>query len=120
MTPSRDEEIKSTLKRCSTASVEAAIRFQSSHASEDLATVIHGVLERDLPETHADSLLAATDDSRLIEDLGLDSFGMIELVMAAEDIFCITIPNDDLRQVTTLGALKSYLLSKVNSAASAA
>ncbi len=115
MTTSREEEIKSTLKRCSDDTVSAAIRFQTSHSPEDLATVIHGVLKRDLPETHTEALATATDDSRLVEDLGMDSFGMIELVMAAEEIFAITIPNQELRDVTTLGSLKSYVLEKVKS-----
>lgn len=38
-------------------------------------------------------------DSRLVEDLGLDSLELVELVMAIEDEFAVTIPDDLPRAV---------------------
>ncbi len=112
MTATREQEITSALKRCSPESVEAALRFQTTHAEEDLSKIINGVLARDLPDTHTAQLATATNDTRLVDDLGMDSFGMIEVVMTAEEVFGLTIPNQELRDIHTLGSLKSYLLSK--------
>ena len=112
-TPEREQEIRAALKRCSSETVNAALQFPQTHSAEDLAIIIHGVLQRDLPDTHGDALEKATDATRLIDDLGMDSFGMMEVVMTAEEVFGITIPNQELRDITTLGALRTYLLSKV-------
>lgn len=114
ITPLRQKEITSALKRCSGETVSAAIRFQSTHTDEDLYTIIYGVLERDLPDTHIAELAAADNDTLLIEGLGMDSFGMIEVVMTAEVAFGITICNQDLRDIHSLGSLKNYLLTNVH------
>jgi acyl carrier protein len=115
MTATREQEITASLKRCSPETVAAALSFQTTHSEADLSKIINGVLERDLPDTHTAELAAATDETRLVDDLGMDSFGMIEVVMTAEEVFGITIPNQELRDIHTLGALKSYLLGKVHS-----
>lgn len=114
-TDSREQDIIRALKRCSDESVAAALRFQASHDAADLSLIIKGVLERDLPDTHTAAMATATDSTRLIEDLGMDSFGMMEVVMTAEEVFGISVANQELRDVTTLGSLKSFLLSKVKS-----
>ncbi len=117
MTPTdtRNQDIVRSLKRCNEACVEAALRFQTSHDSGDLALIIEGVLARDLPDTHITALATATDDTRLVEDLGMDSFGMMEVVMTAEEVFAISVANQELRDVNTLGKLKAFLLTKVRS-----
>ncbi len=112
-TDPREQEIIKALKRCNDDSVAAALRFQKSHDPADLSLIINGVLERDLPDTHTEALPTATDSTRLVEDLGMDSFGMMEVVMTAEEVFGITVANQELREVTTLGALKTFLMQKV-------
>jgi acyl carrier protein len=114
MTIAREKEISDALKRCSHQTLAAAIRFQSTHTDEDLTIIINGVLERDLPDTHVAELAGADDHTLLIEGLGMDSFGMIEVVMTAEIAFGITICNEDLRDIHTLGSLKNYLLANVH------
>lgn len=110
---SREQEITRTLKRCSKATIEAALRYQSTQADEDLIVIIRGVLTRALPDENAAAVETANDDSRLVEDLGLDSFGMIEVVMAAETIFGISIANSEMRGNVTLGELRAFLKSKL-------
>ncbi|MEO6788787.1 MAG: phosphopantetheine-binding protein [Chthoniobacteraceae bacterium] len=110
---SREQEITRTLKRCSKATIEAALRYQSTQADEDLILIIRGVLTRALPDENAAAVETANDDSRLVEDLGLDSFGMIEVVMAAETIFGIFIANSEMKGNVTLGELRAFLKSKL-------
>ena len=112
-TDTREQDIIRSLKRCSEETVAAALRFQTTREPADLEVIIRGVLERDLPETHTANMATATDSTRLIEDLGMDSFGMMEVVMTAEEVFGITVANQELREVTTLGTLKTFLMSKV-------
>ena len=109
---SREQDIIRALKRCSEPTIAAALRFQTSHDDNDLEFIIKGVLERDLPEAHAAAMATATDATRLMEDLGMDSFGMMEVVMTAEEVFGISVGNPELREVTTMGSLKAFLTAK--------
>jgi acyl carrier protein len=109
----RTEEISKALKRCSDETVAAAFRLQERVDDTDIDGVIRGVLARDLQEERLPTLPEASDDSRLIEDIGMDSFGMIEVVMTAEEVFGITISNEEMKGIRTLGELKSFLRSKL-------
>ena len=44
-----------------------------------------------------------TLDARFAEDLAADSLALVELVMAFEDEFNITVPEDELDAVKTVG-----------------
>ena len=45
------------------------------------------------------------DDSKLVEDLGADSLDMVEMLMTLEDEFGITIPDDKINQIKTVGQI---------------
>lgn len=47
------------------------------------------------------------------EDLGIDSLEIFEIVMALEDEFDIEIPNEDVEDIKTVGAIVNYINSKV-------
>ncbi len=113
---SREQIITDALKHCSAEAVAAAMRYQTSHSDDDLTNLILGVFERDLPDHCVGALTAATDDSRIMEDLGMDSFGMISVVMTAEEVLGVSIANEELKEVSTLGALKRFLQMKVGTA----
>lgn len=42
-------------------------------------------------------------EARLVEDLGADSLALVELVLACEEKFEIDIPDDDVRDLATVG-----------------
>ena len=67
--------------------------------------------ERTIPKP--EGVHAATDDSRLIEDVGMDSFGMIEVVMTAEEVLGITVATEEMGGIRTLGELKAFLRAKL-------
>lgn len=46
------------------------------------------------------------------DDLAADSLDLFELAMALEEEFNIEIPSEDLEQITTVGAVVSYLTDK--------
>jgi len=117
MTPEsdREKEILGALKHTSEETVQAALRFQHTRQPEDLDIIIRSVLRRDLPEDVAANADTATDESRLMEDLGMDSFGTIEVMMTAEEVFGITIANSEMKDVSTIGQLKQFLMAKLES-----
>ena len=51
--------------------------------------------------------------SRLVEDLGADSLDFVELVMAFEDEFNITLPDEDVGKLKTIGDIVEYI-NKLN------
>jgi acyl carrier protein len=54
-----------------------------------------------------------TPEANFIEDLRADSLDTVELVMAFEEEFGITIPDEDQEKITTVSSAIEYLKSKV-------
>ena len=52
-----------------------------------------------------------TLNSRLVEDLGADSLDVVELVMAFEDEFNISLPDEEVAKMKTVGDAVNYLKS---------
>jgi acyl carrier protein len=48
-------------------------------------------------------------DSRLAEDLGVDSFGTVELMFEIEEAFGLQIPDTDIEPVRTVNDIVVYL-----------
>jgi long-chain acyl-CoA synthetase len=53
-----------------------------------------------------------SDQSRLREDIGLDSLGMVELQSALEQRFAVEIPEDAWQQARTVGDLRGFIHSQ--------
>jgi acyl carrier protein len=56
---------------------------------------------------------AVVEGARFKEDLDADSLDLVELVMALEERFDITVPEDDLEGVTTVGDALTLVLDKL-------
>jgi len=54
-----------------------------------------------------------TEESKLVEDIGLDSLDLVDLTMDIEDAFSIEIPDEDLSKLTDVGKVVNYILEKV-------
>jgi len=50
-----------------------------------------------------------TEDSSFVDDLGLDSLDIVELIMAFEEEFDIEIPDKDAEKMKTVGDAIKYL-----------
>ena len=50
-----------------------------------------------------------TPEAKLAEDLGADSLAAVELVMALEEASGITIADEDVEGLKTVGAILKYL-----------
>jgi acyl carrier protein len=56
---------------------------------------------------------SVADATRLVEDLGYDSVAVAELVFFLEDLFDVTLSNDDLAHVRTMADLRSCVNRKL-------
>lgn len=48
-------------------------------------------------------------ETRLAEDLGVDSFGAVELMFEVEEAFGLKIPDSDIEHVRTVNDIVNYL-----------
>ncbi len=55
---------------------------------------------------------SVNEDSQLIADLGLSSLSVMEIVNDAEDVFSITINDDELTGLVTVGDVINLLEKK--------
>lgn len=53
-----------------------------------------------------------TADSRLVDDLNVDSLGMLEAIIEAEDVFDVSIDAGELSPSLTIGGLIAILAGK--------
>lgn len=112
--PTLDEdELRKTLRRCPQPAIEAAVEFRRSGDPELVPVIVLGILERFVEPEARDTVREGADDTRLMEDLGIDSLLMLEIVIAVEETLNLRIENEELRHLRTLGDLKVYLDRKV-------
>lgn len=52
-------------------------------------------------------------ESRLVEDLGADSLDVVELVMACEDEFNISLPDEDVEKMQTVKDVVEYITKRL-------
>lgn len=50
-----------------------------------------------------------TEDASFIDDLGADSLDIVELVMALEEEFGISIPDEEAENIKTVGDAVGYI-----------
>jgi len=55
---------------------------------------------------------AITEEANLSKDLGLDSLDTVDLVLQMEDLFHISIPDEDYQQLHTVKQFSDYLKRK--------
>ena len=110
--PEVEEDIKDSLKRCSPETIEAAIAFRRDGDTSQIPTVIMGILERVMEPEERSKLAEATDETKINEDLGIDSLTMVEVIMMVEESLGITVENDELRELSTIGDVKAFIAKK--------
>jgi len=48
-------------------------------------------------------------ESKLIDDLGVDSLGIVELVLHFEEVFELDVPDDDIERIVTIQDIVNYV-----------
>ena len=75
--------------------------------------IVLGIIDRHLEPEQRKIFKNAQDSLRLYEDLGMDSLTMLEIVMLVEQVLVLSIDNEELRDLRTLGDVKQYVDAKV-------
>ena len=115
----------SVVRRAATTDREESIRhlaagpraaFERVQAEGDLANldpVLIAILEDYIPRLPAVPLAQLPGSTRLVDDLGFDSLAITEVVFFTEDLFGITITNEEIVQVRSLDDLREFIRRKV-------
>jgi acyl carrier protein len=109
-------DLKEGLRRCSAETIAAAIRYREKGDLDAIPTIVFGILDRYQPATAAVKISQANDSTRLIEDIGLDSLTLLEIVLSIEEVLKLHIENEELREIRTLGQLNKFLHDKITGA----
>ncbi len=104
--------LKESLKRCPAGTLEAAIQYRENHDASKIPVIVNGIIERFLEPENKPLLQTGDENLRLFEDLGIDSLTMMEIVIAVEETLNISFENNELRELVTIGDVRSYMDSK--------
>lgn len=88
-------------------------RFQAEGQAADLDVVVFAILEDFMPKKTGRALAGLPGDTPLMEGLGFDSLAITEIVFFAEDLFGISIANDEILKVRTIDDLRLFIRRKV-------
>lgn len=76
--------------------------------AQDIASEVKRIIKEQLDVEEKD----IKPESTFIEDLGADSLGLVELVLAFEEAFEIDIPDEDTEKIRTVGDAINYISSR--------
>ncbi len=113
-TPADEAFLRTALKRCSASTYEAASRFRQTGDAEHLPAIVLGVIARYVEPDLRAKLKNPDDGLGLIEDLGIDSLTMMQIVLLVEDVLRVSINNEELCHLRTLGDVRQFIESKVH------
>jgi len=113
-----DASLRDTLKWFSPETREAASAFRRTGRAEYVPAIVHGLIEHYIEREARAKLNTDDENLRLVEDLGVDSLTMMEIVFLAEDLLQVSIDNEELRPFRTVGDIKRYLASRMDGGAS--
>ena len=111
-TPEDEQALRDSLKRCSADTIEKAVEFRKTGNVDLLGDVVIGIIARFAEPDKRELLVNPSDDLVILDDLGLDSLTMVEIVLAVEDTIGITIGEDEVQTIRTLGDLKVFIKEK--------
>ena len=107
-----EEDLKDLLKRCPPGTYEAALNFRNSQDIDQIEPIVMGIIDRHLEPDQREILNNSDENLRMYEDLGMDSLTMLEIVMLVEQTLQVSIDNEELKDLRTIGDVKAYLQAK--------
>ncbi len=116
-TPAAVPNIEEKLRHLPAPAQAAYRRFQTERKPDDLDVVIFAILEDFVPRRPAPALATFPGDTPLMDGLGFDSLAITEIVFFVEDLFGISITNEEILKVRTLDDLRRFVRHKVSARA---
>jgi len=113
LTPKDEAMLRDSLKRCPQATIDAALEYRATQNPDRVPVIVTGIIERFLEADLRPKLQEGADSLRFVEDLGIDSLTMMEIVMLVESTLDVSIENEELQKLRTVGDVKNYINAKL-------
>jgi len=113
------DDLAHLLRRCSQSTIESAIRFRETSDLDLLPVIVRGIIARFLEPATKNRVANSNADFHLVDDLGIDSLLRIEIVMIFEEVFDVTVSNDDLVHLETITDVSNLIAQHFESRAEA-
>ena len=110
-----EDRLEEELRRAPKGTREALQAFKENGDLKQLEIFARGIIARNIDDDYADVLAEANDETRMIDDLGIDSLTMIEIAITFEDALDIELIDEELRELQTLGDVRQYLIKQIDS-----
>lgn len=107
-------ELKDLLKRCPVGTFESLMLYLEKRDLAALEIFIVGVLKRHIEPEYEQLLDGERAGLSFIDDLGIDSMGMMEIVMMVEECLDIQLENRELMQIQTFSDLDTYIRGQLD------
>lgn len=107
-------QIRNSFRRCSNETLEAIMDYRRTGNKQLAQPIVFGIIQRYTPAESVGKLNPDDTSIRLIEDLGIDSLTMLEIVLSIEEALNIKIENEELMQIRTLGDVQSFMRAKLD------
>jgi 3-hydroxyacyl-[acyl-carrier-protein] dehydratase len=113
------DRIRQLLRGFPEAAIEACQHFEQTRSVAVFEDAMSRIIQHHLETPTATDVSALPGSTRLVEDLGLDSLTMVEMVFLFEDLFATKIPPEELTKVVTLEDLRTLLKARLPAAPAA-
>ena len=106
--------LREALKRCSPSTLEAALTYRRTGDVGAVPAVVIGIIERFVDPEHRPRLKTGETELRVVEDLGVDSLTMMEVVMLVEESLKVSIKNEELRDLRTIADINTFIEARLS------
>ena len=110
--PDDQRELRNLLKRHCAPTIEAACAYRSTGDAGHLSQVVDGIVAHFARQNPRLLQAANIDGLRLVEDLSFDSLTVLEILFLAEEALGMSIENEEIRTVHTVGDIKRMVIAK--------
>jgi acyl carrier protein len=111
LTEEQVAEIRKNFRRCRDGTIEEIIRLRETGDTSLVSAIVRGIVWRYLSEEARPTLDSASPEQPLAS-FGVDSLMMLEIVLDIQDALNLTIEDQELRQLQTIGDLVGFLEGK--------
>lgn len=108
-----EDRLEEELRRAPQGTREALLAFKQTGETEQLETFARGIIARNIDDSFQEVLEKADDNTRMIDDLGIDSLTMVEIAITLEDALDIELVDEELKELATLGDIRNHLVKLI-------
>jgi len=108
-----EDEIEHRLRGFPEVAIRSALELRTSCSDENIESCLYGILIFYLPSGTKLPEDGASGDTRLREDLGLDSLSVAESMFKIEELFDRRVETEEIAEIETIADARRMLVKKL-------